>query len=362
MTLAAWLHSLSPYAVRISSDFGIRWYGLSYALGFALGWMLLRFLCKRHACRIPLERVGDAIVTVVVGVVVGGRLGYVLIYEPHLLSEFSNDAPWWGLLAINRGGMASHGGMIGVIIAAFYIARGFKNPTGERIGKAPVLHVLDTMALIAPAGLGLGRIANFVNGELLGKIVADPGKPAPWWAVKFPQEVLSAPMSQGGHRPELTADQQTALNAIVAPFKLASMPFGDAYERVLTRLQAGDSAIAKALDPLISARHPSQLYQAFAEGLVLFVVLWFIARKPRTPGVIGGWFLIGYGVMRIITELYRLPDAQLAVQRFYGLSRGQWLSVGMVAAGTVMLPIVLKRGGKKLGGWWAQSASPELRP
>lgn len=357
MTLAAWLHNLGPFAFRISQDFGLRWYGLSYAAGFVLGWMLLRFLCKRGACLIPLDRVGDAVLLAVVGVVVGGRLGYVIFYEPSLVVKWdASSPPWWGLLMINHGGMSSHGGMIGVIIASVFIARGFKTTTGQRIGRAPLLHILDTAALIACPGLGLGRVANFINAELLGKIVAEPGQPAPWWAVKFPQERLTAPMSQGGHCPDLTSQQSVMLDRLVAPFRLPSMSFLDGYERMIVRLQSGDTALAKALDPLIAARHPSQLYQAFTDGVVVLAFAWFIARKPRLPGVVGCWFLISYGILRIITEFYRLPDAQLASPRIMGLSRGQWLSVGMVAVGCIALPIILKRGGKKLGGWWSVTA------
>ena len=355
MTLAAWFHTLSPYLFK-NNWVPLRWYGISYALGFLLGWMLLKFLCRRRACLIPLERVGDAVLIAVMGVVIGGRLGYVVFYEPKLLWTFSDSAPWWGLFAINRGGMASHGGIIGVIIAAFLIARGFRNPTGERVGKAPVLHILDTMAMICPPGLGLGRVANFINGELLAKIVAEPGKPAPWWAVKFPHEIESPFISQGGHRPDLTVEQLTQLNQIVEPFRRPGHSFDEAWARVMERIWSGDTALARAVEPLISARHPSQVYQAFTDGVVLFSVLWFIARRPRLPGVVGCWFMIVYGVLRIVTELYRLPDAQLTDKLIMGLSRGQWLSVGMILVGVVALPIILSRGGKKLGGWYSFTA------
>jgi phosphatidylglycerol:prolipoprotein diacylglycerol transferase len=348
--LAAWFHTLSPYVYK-NDWVPLRWYGVSYALGFVAGWMLLRFLCKRRACQIPLERVGDAVMIAVMGVVIGGRLGYVFFYEPALLWKPVQGFPWWGLLAINHGGMASHGGMIGVIVAAYVIARGFKNPAGVREGKAPLLHILDTMALIAPTGLGLGRLANFVNGELLGKIVAMPGKPAPWWTVKFPQEIHETFMSEGGHRPDLTPEQALELNRIVEPFRSPGRSFDESYGRLLERMWSGERKLAESLEPLISARHPSQLYQAFTDGIVLFAVLWLIARRPRLPGVVGCWFLICYGIMRIVTEFYRLPDAQLATKHIAGLSRGQWLSVGMIVVGAITLPVILVRGGKKLGGW-----------
>ncbi len=362
MILAAWLHNLGPFAFKITQDFGLRWYGLSYAMGFVAGWMLLRFLCKRGACLIPLDRIGDAVLLAVMGVVVGGRLGYVIFYEPSLITHFDKSSPpWWGVLMINHGGMASHGGMIGVIISAFFIGRGFKTPTGTRIGKAPTLHILDTLAMIACAGLGLGRLANFINGELLGKIVALPGQPAPWWAVRFPQELQSTfmkPDGTGGHRPELTPEQFKALDAVMEPFRIPGRSIDEAFGRVIEKIQSGDHALARAIEPFISARHPSQLYQAFTDGVIVFAFTWFIARKPRLPGIVGCWFLISYGILRIITEFYRLPDAQLANQRIMGFSRGQWLSAAMVAVGFIALPIIIRRGGKKLGGWWSITAAP----
>ncbi|MCC6659674.1 MAG: prolipoprotein diacylglyceryl transferase [Phycisphaerales bacterium] len=343
MTLASWLHDLSPFAVPFGGGLGIRWYGISYALGFLVGWLLLRWLSRRGATLIPPDRVGDVILYAVVGVVAGGRLGYALFYKPALFWTFSHSAPWWGLLAVNEGGMSSHGGMIGIIIAAWCIARGRTAPDGSRSGRVPMLHVLDVLTMIGPAGLFFGRLANFVNGELLGKIVALPGQPAPWWAVRFPQEYLE------GMEPPLTPQQQSQLSALVAPFQRAGDSFEDAMRRVIERLQHGDAAIRAQLEPLVSARHPSQLYQAAAEGLVVGAIVWFIARRPRLPGVVGCWFLISYGVLRVVTELWRLPDSNLG--RPYGLSRGQWLSVLMVAAGLVALTIIKRRGGAKVGGW-----------
>src|SRR4051794_13509025 len=102
--LAAWFHDLSPFALRLTSGFGLRWYGISYALGFLVGWAVLRRLSRIGFSKIPYDRVGDAILYAVMGVVIGGRLGYVLVYQPSLLTSFTSDPPWWGLLAINQGG------------------------------------------------------------------------------------------------------------------------------------------------------------------------------------------------------------------------------------------------------------------
>ncbi|MBX3380046.1 MAG: prolipoprotein diacylglyceryl transferase [Phycisphaeraceae bacterium] len=358
-TLASWLHDLSPFAIKFSDGFGLRWYGLSYAAGFVVAYLLMRSLAVRGLILIPKDRIADAMTWLILGVVVGGRLGYALFYDPELFTTFSSSFPWWGMLALNKGGMASHGGIVGVIIASWWISRGFRDEDGHVVGKCSMLHVLDVMAVAAPPGLFFGRIANFVNGELLGKIAAMPGEKGPWWAVRFPQEILSPPMSQGGHRPALNAAQQHALDELLLRHALPTDGFERAFQRVLDQLQRGGEAgrrLESELSPLISARHPSQLYQAFAEGIVLWVALMLIWRRPRVSGVVASWFLIVYGVLRVATEFWRLPDAQLAVQRIAGLSRGQWLSVLMVVAGALLLAgslAVARRTSPPvfIGGW-----------
>ncbi|MDX2116959.1 MAG: prolipoprotein diacylglyceryl transferase [Planctomycetota bacterium] len=346
-TLAAWMHTLSPWVWRFSPDFGVRWYGVSYALGFIGAWIILRALAVRGLIRIPAERVTDAVLLWVGGVVIGGRLGYVAFYKPHLLWTFTADVPWWGVLQLHKGGMASHGGIIGVVIASFMIARGFKDEHGVRHGVCPPLHVMDIAAVLCPLGLMLGRLANFINGELLGAIVAMPGQPAPWWAVKFPQEIT------GDHAPDLTAEQTARLAALA---RGVALPSDDTMEaalhRVLERVQQGSVEVRTQLEPLLAARHPSQLYQAAAEGLAVGAVVWLVWRKPRRAGVVAMWFLVSYGVLRVVTEIWRLPDADIGVQRILGLSRGQWLSVAMVAAGAIGLWLISKRGRpERFGGW-----------
>jgi phosphatidylglycerol---prolipoprotein diacylglyceryl transferase len=226
-----------------------------------------------------------------------------------------------------------------------------------------MLHIGDAIALVAPIGLLLGRVANFINGELLGRIVALPGEPSPRWAVKFPHEITASVRQ----RPPLTPEQHTAMERLADQVRLPGMSYEAAYERLLDRVQHSSTDLAARLEPLISARHPSQLYQAFAEGIVLGLVLWFIARKPRIPGVVGAWFLITYGVLRVVTEYWRLPDAHLAHERILGLSRGQWLSIGMVIVGVALLLTLLRRGGERMGGWMKPAATavpspPATRP
>jgi len=350
MTLAAWLHDISPFAVRFTQDFGLRWYGLSYAAAFVIGWLILGWLARRRVILIPPERVGDAILLSVIGVVVGGRLGYVLVYERSLLWTFSDSLPWWGLLSINQGGMASHGGLVGVIVASFFISRGWKDEQGVRRGRMPVLHTLDALALITPSGLFLGRVANFINGELLGRVVAGPGQPAPAWSIKFPQEVLVGEWPGISKR---TAAEQFRLEHFVEGHSLPGQTLNGAYAHIVDLIQHGNRELGRELSPLLSARVPSQLYQAAAEGIVVGVVVWWVARKPRLPGVVGAAFMISYGVLRIITEqFWRLPDAKFVTNpRPYGLSRGQWLSVGMIVVGVAFAVWIVRRGGEKLGGW-----------
>jgi phosphatidylglycerol:prolipoprotein diacylglycerol transferase len=348
-TLADWLHTLDPVIVRVFGDFKIRWYGVAYIAGFVLGALLLRRLARRGLSLLPADRVMDAMTALIVGVVAGGRLGYILFYQPSLLLLFEKNFPFWGVLMINRGGMSSHGGMIGVAVAAFVIARGLMSSHERRHGSFLFGHVCDLLALVAPVGLCLGRLANFVNGELLGRVVAPPGSPAPWWAVRYPQELGSA------HEPPHTPEQARALDALLRQFGSADSGRETAIERLLgavhDRSWAGRGELLSTLKPLLSARAPSQLVQALAEGPILLAVLWMIWRSPRRPGVVACWFLITYAALRMGTEFVRLPDAHLATPRFLHLTRGQWLSVLMIAIGVGVLGVISRLGRDRIGGW-----------
>lgn len=351
-TLAAWLHDLDPFAIEVAPGLGVRWYGLSYLAGFALAWLLMRAMARRGMILIPAQRTFDAVMIIALGAIIGGRLGYVAFYDPSLLWSFSPSFPWWGVLELGRGGMASHGGIAGAIIGAWRVSRGWTLDDGSRAGACPPLHVMDAMAAVAPLGLGLGRLANFVNGELLGRVVAAPGAPAPWWAVRFPQEHLT------GHAPALSPEQLRALDALIIDVAPTAASFAEGYPRVIAAVQQGVPGVAQRLEPLLAARHPSQLYQALAEGLVLMAVVWWVWRVPRRPGVVGAAWLITYGMLRIATEHWRLPDDHLAVQTIAGLTRGQWLSALMIAAGLALYAWVrTRRNTPRLGGWRAQPAA-----
>jgi len=353
LPLAAWLHDLDPFLIRFTGNLGLRWYGLSYLMGFAAGYLLLRWLARKGVAKIPVDRVADVILTLIVGVVVGGRLGYVLIYQPSLLTDFSPGLPFWGVLRLSQGGMASHGGMVGVALAAWRISRGYRTDTGERVGRCPPRHVFDLMVLIVPPGLFFGRIANFINGELLGRVVAAPGEPAPWWAVRFPQEIIE-------RRGELnlTPAQDAAIDRLAfSQLRPGETTFEQGYAHLLESIQHGNAELAAQLEPLLSARAPSQLLQALAEGVIVGLVVWFVARKPRLPGVTAAWFLISYGLLRIATEFVRLADSGFAGDGFLhtarplGLSRGQWLSTAMILIGVAMIALISKRGGERFPGW-----------
>lgn len=358
-TLAAWLHDLNPFLWRIHGEIGIRWYGLAYLAGFVAGWWWLVQLARRRYTPVTPQRIGDFVVALLLGVIVGGRLGYVLFYKPHLLWTFFADVPWWGVLEINRGGMSSHGGMIGVIIACVWFARRWVDDDGVRRGSVSSLHLLDLVAATCPAGLMFGRIANFINGELLGRIYAPPGAPSPWWTVKFPQELVS------GHECGRTAAQEESVRLLASSLAPPDGELVDGLDRAIAIIQSSGSVlrddVVRQIDPLLSSRYPSQLFQAVTDGPLLAAVLWIAWMRPRLPGVIGCWFMLAYGVMRIATEHWRLPDTDIALATILGLSRGQWLSIAMVLVGVVGIAIIRIRAARlaiqPVGGWWRESPS-----
>jgi phosphatidylglycerol:prolipoprotein diacylglycerol transferase len=329
-TLAAYVHRLDPMAVRLWGDVGVRWYGLSYLAGFLAAYALVRWLGARGKALVKPAGAADLIVAVAMGTLIGGRLGYCLFYRPELLWDFSPQFPFWGLLALNKGGMASHGGMIGIIAGCAWHARRVKLPT---------LHLMDLMALAAPIGVFFGRVANFINGELLGRPCAESFA----LAVKFPQEVLD--WSHPGHPKHALLD--TADWGRVQQAAMAS----EAHR--IVEIAHRDDSVMRLLEPLLTPRHPSQLYEAALEGLVLFMFLAAVWARPRKMGVVSGWFLVGYAAVRILGEQFRMPDAHIAHQEFaaLGVTRGQLLSIVMLLAGLACLAFWSRRPGRPIGGW-----------
>lgn len=338
LDLAAYLHRLDPFAWRISGDFGIRWYGLAYAAGFVCLYVFALQLAKRRRIVMTPEQVGDFVMYAVAGVLIGGRLGWVLFYHPSALWSTIPEAPWWEAIAINHGGMASHGGMLGVIAAMWLFSWRYK---------VQPLAVLDVAALLAPFGLFFGRLANFVNGELRGQ-PCDPSFPL---AVKFPQEIVEDwGINEFRHAKGLASffdipplHWEEFLRSVENHTLGAAEQLMQYRHDLLDAVRAGNQQVISIVEPMLIARHPSQLYQAFAEGIVLGSILFFIffVIRPKRHGIIGAWFLIAYGVLRITTEVWRLPDE--GIERFIGLSRGQWLSVGMVIVGIGLLGVLLRR-------------------
>lgn len=272
----------SPFVVDfdpVALDLGlvqVHWYGITYLLAFVVCWALLRVRARQPHWSITPTQVGDYLFWVIVGVIVGGRLGYALFYG---LDRWLADPLF--VFRIQDGGMSFHGGMIGVLVALALYAR--------RIGMG-ILKLGDFTAQVVPLGLAFGRIGNFVGGELWGRTSDVP------WAVVFP----------------------------------ASLPARLRDPEVLEQARA-------AGELAVFARHPSQLYQAALEGLLLFAVVWIFARKPRPAGAVGGLFLVGYAVFRGIAEFFREPDAHLGFVAFEWLTMGQLLSIPMLLAGIGLL-------------------------
>jgi phosphatidylglycerol---prolipoprotein diacylglyceryl transferase len=245
--------SLGPIAVR--------WYGLTYVMAFVLFVVLGRMHLKRRAdLGFTTRDLDDLLFYGMLGVVLGGRLGYVLFYK--LGHYLANPIE---IIYITQGGMSFHGGFLGVLVAMWLYARRTKRTFWQ---------VTDYIAPLVPTGLGAGRLGNFINGELPGRMTDASTWP---WAMWFPQ-----------------------------------------------------------VDATRVARHPSQIYNLLGEGVFLFILLWWFSKKPRATGMVSAMFLLGYGGFRFFAEFAREPDVFLGLQAF-GLSRGQWLCVPMVLAGAYFL-------------------------
>lgn len=290
-----YLHDLSPHLIRINESFALHWYGLAYVIGFYLTYRVMIFLSRRGLSEIKESQVADFITLVALfGVVLGGRVGYMLLYD---WDQFV-QTPWM-IFMIHKGGMASHGGIAGVAMFCLWYAR--KN-------KISWTGIGDTLVCGAPLGVFCGRIANFINGELFGRVTNVP------WAIKFPTELLHEDfIKQGG-------------KAVSLPFNLQHSP------EIIAWFEQNGGGRGE-LESILHPRHPSQLYEALGEGLLLSAVLLAVRlRWPRLPhGVLTGLFFLLYAVARISLESLRQPDS--GSEAIMGMTRGQFFSVFMVVVG-----------------------------
>src|SRR3990167_65218 len=248
--------SINPVAFHIAS-WPVYWYGLMYLIGFFAGWGILSWRLRLSPRRdITQEQLSDIAFYAALGAIIGGRLGYVLFYDWRVL--LSNP---FLVFQIWKGGMSFHGGFIGVMTAMAIYARKFNQS---------FLALTDLIAPAIPIGLGAGRIGNFINGELWGRITTMP------WGMVFP-------------------------NAGVSP------------------------------------RHPSQLYEFFLEGVILFLMVWVYSSKPKPLGAVSGLFALWYGVFRCFAEFFREPDVQVGFVAFGWLTEGELLSLPMIVIGLGLL-------------------------
>ena len=352
----AYVHNLSPFAIQFTETFGIRWYGLAYLAGFVCGYFAILWMTRRGGTLFKEGSIADFITYVAIGVLVGGRLGYCLFYAPDLFISFDSSFPFWGVLKVNEGGMASHGGIVGVMVVCYLYARAHK---------LPILHCMDLVVFGGSLGFFFGRIANFINGELYGRVAPEGYA----WAVKFPTEILQWAQKDYGQLTKLTpavealhelktpSGEVIPLNANLWQAWLGTthdminrQHVHETIEALIKAVQDKNQAVVAALEPVLTARYPSQLFQSVLEGLLVFIILCLIWLKPQKPGVVAGWFGFLYCAARIVGEQYRMPDAHLGFQ-LLGLTRGQWLSVGMLVVAVVWLVIVYRRPVPRMGGW-----------
>jgi phosphatidylglycerol:prolipoprotein diacylglycerol transferase len=269
-----YLHDIDPIALRLG-PVQVHWYGVMYMLGFIAAWWLGRR--RIRAGRLPgvtEQAFGDMLFYGMLGVVLGGRIGYVLFYA---FGDFLRNPLM--LLRIWEGGMSFHGGLLGVMAGIALWCRRQK------------IHFMDAMDFIAPLvppGLGFGRLGNYVGGELWGKLTGGD------WGVIFPRSL---------------------------PQPYASLPMQ----------QLHDLHAKGVLD--VFARHPSQLYQAGLEGLFVGVLLWWFSSRPRPRYAVGGMFALLYGIQRFVIEFVRMPDEQIGYLAWGWLTMGQVLSLPLIALG-----------------------------
>jgi len=329
---ATYVHDLNPVIFRINEAIALRWYGLAYLAAFVVGALLLERLSRRKLWVLPPGSAGDFIAAAAIfGVFLGGRLGYMLWYWPRAHGwDWLREDPLL-LFKVWEGGMASHGGILGLVIFTWFYARR---------KKVSWLGLGDGLCVVAPLGLLFGRLANFINGELYGRVAEGVA-----WAIKFPNTLVDGRVSESrdfGAAVAAAAEVEPALAPAVESWQQGAYSQGVLFQQLL-EAQRDNPAVSEAIAPFLEPRHPSQLYEGLLEGALLFVVLWLVRVKcPRLPhGVLTGLFFILYALGRILAEAYREPDSKMVG----ALTSGQFLSLFMILAGLAFIV-----AGRRIGG------------
>ena len=331
--MITYYHQLDPFLIQFSGNIGIRWYSLAYIAGAAFAYFAGMYLIKKGRVHLPSDKLMDIVVFGAIGAVLGGRLGYCAFYSPELFLSFDSSFPFWSVLKVYEGGMSSHGGIIGFLISQIlYVYR----------HELSFFSLMDLGAAAGAVGIFLGRIANFINGELYGRVVEGTA----WFAVRFPSELYLWASQPGLYKKQLISLKEL-LPVLESKFQSAvQIPGSYIWESWVSKAAEGDSvyggyisyicslvvqnskqeSIKAVLEPLLFLRYPSQIYQSLLGGLMPFLIICLFWLKPRKAGLIALVWAGSYLFFRVLTEFYRQPDAQIGFQLF-NLTRGQWLSL-----------------------------------
>ena len=330
--MGAWVHNLKPEIIEFTDKFALRWYGLAYLAGFVAGYYGLRWLAKRDLWVVKPDKVADFIAyAALFGVFLGGRLGYVLFYMipekgiGHVLADPLIVLRVW------EGGMASHGGILGLTIFTFFYARKCSH-SWPGVG--------DGLVIVAPLGIFFGRVANFINGELYGRATEVSV------GMKFPKELLERE-NEESFRQAMEGAVAADPERLRAPWE-SSIDNGQMLEAAMDASR-DNPAVLEAIAQYVTVRHPSQIYQALLEGLALFLILFITRIKFRNlgHGVITGLFFVLYATFRIVAEQFREPDSAWVIENV--LTKGQFYSIFMFAIGAAFLWVGLRGKAGRLG-------------
>lgn len=333
-----WVHNLKPEIFEISEKFALRWYGLAYLAGFVAGYFGLKWMARRKLWVVKEDKVADFIAyAAIFGVFLGGRLGYVLFYMIPEKGIAYVAADPLVIFKVWEGGMSSHGGILGLTAFTYlYAKRSALSWPG----------VGDGLVIVSTLGIFFGRVANFINGELYGRVTSAAV------GMKFPKELL-----EPGNEVRFRNAMSDAANA--DPERLGAMwqayadspnaLRGQMFDEVLAASRESP-AILEILGSYVQVRHPSQIYQALLEGLGLFLILFVMRLKFRRlgHGAITGAFFILYATFRIVAEQFREPDSAWVVADL--VTKGQFYSFFMYAIGAAFMVAAFRGRTGNLGG------------